>query len=147
MNKYNDKIITNDVYFRKENYLPIHPSDHLVASKTKILQEVFTLAESYCVDRNKLTAHPLYSYALKNTKLDSMSAEQILGMSALQVLAFTDTKNFDIAEMMKNSFEIVSSDKLGWFRVKSNSMGNKEYFDTSYFSKDDDVRDIRDYQL
>lgn len=147
MNRYKNKIIMNDVYFRKANVLPIHPSDHLLGANTQILRDVFGLAKDYCLNSKELNNNPLAKVVLnKSPNGEFITAEQILGIASLSVLHSNMTNKLNEIDMVRESFEIVSSDRLGFFRVKTNTGNNKEYFDTSYFEENSDIRDIRDYK-
>lgn len=143
----NNKITTNDVFFRKQKTYPLHPSDHLMGGKTGLLKDIFDLAKQYCEDDTLLKANPFTKSAM--AKVDSelkLAAEQILGLTTLITLIKDKKFNtLDEVEIMRQSFEIVSSDKLGFFRIGANSQKVKEFFDTSYFNSDSDINNILDY--
>lgn len=145
MDRFGNKIITNDVYFRKPSAYLKHPSDHLMGGKTKLLKDVFTLAKHYCLNLKELFTNPLTTAISK--EVEFISSEQVLGISTISTLSEQNEINvLSEIESMQQSFEIVPCENLGFFRVKSNSMGNKEYFDDSYFDKSTDIKDIRDYK-
>jgi hypothetical protein len=147
------KIVTNDVFFRKRTCYPIHPSDHLVGGKTMLLKRVFSLAKEYCIDATLLKSNPFTTTALLKVKdVRHLAAEQILGLAS--VVAVSEDRKFDMLDepdvdvaIVKQSFEIVTSDKLGFFRIGTNSLKTKEYFERSYFNETDDIDNILDYKI
>lgn len=148
MHRYEDKVITTDVFFRKPNDRPIHPSDHLVGGKTEILKSSFNLAKRYCLDESEFKSNSLTKLVIANsTKHDLIAAEQVLGVAIItSMLESNKVKAINEIEIVQQAFEIISTERLGFFRVKANSSGNKEYFDKSYFNQETDIQDIRDYK-
>ena len=148
MDKHKNKVVTNDVYFRKATDRPIHPSDHLMGGKTDLLKKSFTLAKSYCLDEKAFKSNALTQLILgKSAKKDFITAEQVIGISIITSLSESNKVNIiNETEAIQESFEIVPSERLTFFRVKTNSGGNKEYFDSAYFNGETDIKDIRDYK-
>jgi hypothetical protein len=142
-----DKIVTTDVFFRRKKLYAMHPSDHLVGCKTKLMKEVFGLAKEYCENKEELTKHPFIKSALQRLEsIDKLASEQILGMAALMVFIKNKTfKTFEENELMKEVFEIVPSDELGFFRIAANSQKIKHHHSKTYFNPDEDIDDINDY--
>jgi hypothetical protein len=148
--KFPQKIVTNDVFFRNSK-IPIHPSDHLVGGATDVMKAVFNKAQQYVqVPEIKLQGE-IFSF-LRTTDFfktnKAFAAEQILGISAIQVVDKEDITKESYITQMKSVFRIVAASDLGVFRIMYNSHkeGVREYFDNSYFSKNLDVDFIEDYK-
>lgn len=148
LSRYENKIITNDVFFRKATDRPIHPSDHLIGGKTEILKNAFHLAKSYCLSDKEFKSNALTQLVIaKSTKTDLIAAEQVMGIAMVTTLFEANKLSMkDEVDAVQQSFEIVPCERMSFFRVKANSSGNREYFDATYFSYDTDIKDIRDYK-
>jgi len=142
MENSENKIITNDVFFRKRKDRPIHPSDHLMGGQTSVFKKVFTVAREYCENKERFNTNPLVQIALSGPH-KTMSAEQVLGIAILSSMAEGGVS--DDVTLMGKFFEIIPSDKFGFFRIASNSQNTKQYFDSSYFDNGTDINNIKDY--
>jgi len=138
-----NKIVTNDIFFRKQKEYPIHPSDHLVGGETELMRSVFSLAKSYCENLENIKDNPFVHFVGDITKT---TAEQVLGVSVLTaVMKNKPLDSFKEKELMQSSFEIIHTYKLGFFRIASNSQKVKEYFDHTYFNPETDLNDLTQY--
>jgi hypothetical protein len=129
------KIVTNDVFFRKFSCRPFHPSDHLVAGKTELMKRVFLLAKEYS-ESDKLGRSPW----VRST--DMISAENQL------CFAIFDAKHEipeskDDYQLMIDNVDMVMSEDLGFFRVRWNS-SSKEFFDSSFYDPNTDIKTMKD---
>lgn len=144
MDEYKTKITTTDVFFRKATDRPIHPSDHLVGGNTKTLTQIFTTAREYCEDKKRFNTNQ-FTKSIALSKHKEIAAEQVLGVAALAHYIEKGEETDDVT-MMQKTFEIISADKLGFFRVATNTQNVKEHFDVSYFDDNTDIKDIKDYK-
>lgn len=144
MGHHETKIVTTDIFFRKPSDRPIHPSDHLIGGQTERLKEVFTTARGYCED-TKLFNNNQFTKTITASKHSYVAAEQVLGVATLSHY-IEKGEPMDDVTLMQKAFEIVPADKLGFFRVASNSQPTKEYFDRSYFTDEIDINNIKDYK-
>jgi hypothetical protein len=147
-----NKIVTTDVFFRNST-MPFHPSDHLVGGTLKSLKEIFSLAKNYTEVPMEDLVHPFFDIIRKSpghTNIKIIASEQYLGVAAvINYLNDSDsTEDVDVVSLMKQSFHIVNTEKLGFFRVAFNSKKNPphEYFDISYRTSDTDISDIKYYE-
>jgi hypothetical protein len=143
------KITTTDVFFRKRSSYPIHPSDHMLGGKTDLLKSIFCLAKEYCEDVSLLKANPFAKSAVVPEHMsgeDKLAPEQVLGVAILAKVSDDQIANApDDITLMKNTFMIIPSDTLGFFRIAANSLTVKEYFDRSYFDNGSDISNVEDY--
>jgi hypothetical protein len=139
--KFPDKIITGDVFFRKQKSYPYHPSDHLVGGEKEIMLQGFSLATRICENSTLMNDHPIFEFSKIN--LEDLAAEQLLGLS---FIASTHTKHTldDPISVMKRTFEIVPTEMLGTFNIKQNHR-NENYTTLRYFEKEKDIKDMNDY--
>lgn len=146
MKKNRYKIITNDVFFRNSKFL-FHPSDHLVAGRTKLMNEVFSSAKNFCEDRSVIESNPYAIYVKEKSGTDRFTSEQLIGIATITFLQPSrEPSDIDPVISMKNCFHIVKSEDLGVFRIAFNSSPTKnEFTDNTYLSKTDDITDIEEY--
>jgi hypothetical protein len=154
--KYPNKITTNDVFFRNSK-IPFHPSDHLVGGTTENMKLVFQQAKLMCEVPEVNHEDNFFKLAkacilYKTHKI--VVAEQYLGIACLKEILKTDEineiKQEDLNELMKKTFNIVPSERLGVYRIMYNSKkigadhkaAPEEYFDQSYFNTNADIKDI-----
>jgi len=139
--KFPKKIITGDVFFRREKVYPFHPSDHLVGGEKEIMLQGFSLATRICENSEVMKDYPVFEFSKINLK--ELTAEQQMGLS---FIASTHTKYTldDPVSVMKRTFEIVPSEMLGTFNIKQNRC-NENYITLRYFEKEKDIKDINDY--
>jgi hypothetical protein len=139
-----NKIITNDVFFRKKEVFRFHPSDHLVGGTTKNMENVFHLATLYSENRDTLVKARYYS---ENINV----AEQYLGLATINALV-TNEDDIPVCKtdldldyyLMNKCFDIVPSQRLGFFRIRANTYG-KFWTNNEYFSLESDIKDIKNY--
>ena len=145
INKNESKIITNDVFFRKSESYPLHPSDHLVGGTTKLLKKVFNLSKNLCESVDELNNNVIVKSKLNGN--NNLTPEQVLGCAA--VTTIVDKKNIEnlnSQELMKMTFHIVKSTDLGFYIITSNTIASGvTYFDNSYFDVNIDINDIDKY--
>jgi hypothetical protein len=135
------KIVTSDVFFRRHNYFPFHPSDHLVGGRTEVMQKTFSFAREITEDAEVLKKHPVLEFT--GIVLEGITAEQIMCLSIISTL-YTKYAMIDPIEIMKDTFMIVQTERLGTFCVKQNS-ANEEYTTLKFFEEKTDINDIEDY--
>lgn len=127
-----EKIITNDVFFRKTKNYKFHPSDHIIAGKTETLLKIFKKAKEECELQLKKDLVPEQHYATTFIEImESPKAEK----DETYILP-TDEKS--ITELMNKYFDVVSTDQLGMFCISKHG----EYFINKfdYFTKDADIK-------
>lgn len=119
VHKEPEKIITNNVFFRKTNFYMYHPSDHLLAGKTKNLLEVFREC--------KHTAETVDMFR------QDLRPEQMIGTVYVIQKEKATNKNFRInlhkneeglreaTVLMKKYFNVINTQILGEFEVTANS--------------------------
>jgi hypothetical protein len=132
-----DKIITNDVFFRKSSFKRFHPSDHLVGGKTQLMRKIFTKAKNYSENPKEIQNSPW------RRDDESITAENQLCFSIFDIKENPETEKSDY-KLMKDNIDIVLSQDLGFFRVAWNSNGSKEFFDSSYYNQDFDIKNIEE---
>jgi len=91
------KIVTSNIYFRFDNQVKFHPSDHIVAGLTSRMKEIFQHAFNKC----------------KHQKIGRLGPEEILGISSIETYFDPKLKKRDVAdksksiELMKKHFDII----------------------------------------
>ena len=135
------KIVTSDVFFRRHDYFPFHPSDHLVGGRTEIMQKAFSFAREVTEDVEVLTKHPVLEFT--KIPIEKITAEQIMCLSIISTI-YTKYSLIDPIEIMKGTFVIVQTERLGTFCVKQNHK-NEEYTTDEFFEEETDIKDIEDY--
>jgi hypothetical protein len=93
------KIITNNVYFRRTSEFPFHPSDHLIAGRTK------SLIGSFSILKDSLEQHENSAAAV---------AEQRIMLSFLRYHGILADKA-KAREIMRRWVDVVPIDKLGLY--------------------------------
>jgi len=148
-----EKITTGDVFFRNAK-IPFHPSDHLVGGTTENMRLVFEQAKLMCEipeDKHDDSFFKIAKTSMLYKTHKIVVAEQYLGMACLkEILEIDEVIADDLVEHMKDTFNIISSEELGVYRIMFNSKKvgadhkekPEEYFDQSYFNHQTDVKDI-----
>lgn len=131
-----NKLITNDVFFRKSKTYKYHPSDHIIAGKTETLLKVFKQCKEECEKQLKIDIVPEQHYA--STFIEIMEQESIKK---------TDTYSLPseeklVTELMQKYFDIVPSENLGMFCISKHG----EYFinNFKYFTKENDIKEMKE---
>lgn len=135
------KVVTGDVFFRRHTAYPFHPSDHLVGGKKDIMQKSFSVAREITEKPEIAKAHPVFKFS--EILLENITAEQIMGLSFISTL-HTEYVLEDPVKIMKDTFVIVPTERLGTFNVKQNHKG-EDYTTLSFFEEENDIKDIEDY--
>jgi hypothetical protein len=137
------KIVTNDVFFRRPEKYVFHPSDHLVGGTTETLLEAFSLARKYCEMPDELKKIPTVDKKIFADIKKSLAAEQVFGVAAIVTAQGLNSLELDDSLAMRNTFHIVPSDELGFFRIAYNSGKTPmEYFTTEYYNQETDINNI-----
>lgn len=133
-----EKLVTNDVYFRRADYLRYHPSDHLFAAKTEKLIRLFELMMYDCqFNKDGLKYAPFNQFDFY------IFAEQQLGMKWVEMHERFEQYPYkfpsdlkEVKRLMSKHFDVVSNHMLGDFYITANSerkvfTNNFGYFDPS----------------
>jgi hypothetical protein len=135
------KIVTSEVFFRRHDYFPFHPSDHLVGGRTEVMQKSFSFAREVTEDPEILKKHPVLAFS--GIVFERITAEQVMCLSIISTL-YTKYAMIDPIEIMKDTFMIVQTERLGTFCVKQNS-ADEEYTTLRFFEEKTDIKVIEDY--
>lgn len=137
-----DKMVTNDVFFRKVEYLRYHPSDHIIAGQTKKLQTLFEKTIYDCqFNQDALKYAPFNQFDFH------IFAEQQIGMKWVEMhekveqypYKFSSDYN-EAKELMIKHFDIVNNSMLGDFYVVANSEKRRYINSYGYY---DEAKDIQ----
>jgi hypothetical protein len=135
------KVTTGDVFFRRHDYYPFHPSDHLVGGKTEVMLKGFATAREIAEDLEIAKNHEIFK--ISGIPLENITSEQIMGLSFISVIHTKYAMESPI-NVMKSVFEIVPTERLGTFNIKQNHK-NEDYTTLRFFEIDKDIKDIEDY--
>lgn len=126
-----EKIVTNDVFFRKTKAYPYHPSDHLMVGKTEYMTTMFSDCANKC----------------KNQIFPGVP-EQQMGMMFIARRENENDSHADlpqgpnnhqkITELMVKHFDVVSTSELGEFVVMYNGL-NSHWRNTGYIDRQTDA--------
>lgn len=127
LHENSNKIVCNDIFFRKTKNFPYHPSDHLIASETDTLKKIFEKSIIDCENNLKLDLVPEQHYA--NNFIEIMENK---------VPSDIETTNM----LMKKYFCVVPTENLCDYCVSQ----GEDYFINSqkYFKQDTDIKNIVD---
>jgi len=139
--KFPKKIVTGDVFFRREKVNPFHPSDHLVGGEKELMLQSFSLATRICENFEVTNEHPVFKFS--KIDLNVMAPEQQMALSFIASI-YTKHDLDDPISVMKRTFEIVPTELLGIFNIKQNHL-NENYTTLRYFEKEKDIKNINDY--
>ena len=123
-----DKLVTNDVFFRKTKVYPYHPSDHLILGKAEYMSSVF----KDCMEQCKL--HTFKGVPEQQIAMTFIAQKENRTISSLP----TKENIAEVNRLMIKYFDIVSTSKLGEFVVKYNYM-SKQWKTTEYINLERDV--------
>ena len=131
------RIVTTNTFFRKNPAFPWHPGDHLVAGTTENLKKVFNNCKEFCENggffkKNHASRFlPKGQEAYEFNKVRSGNEVRFEGPTALpcpvpeiimgtsNILLNSDLK-LDFSkrkEIMKDFFDCISVEELGWFLI------------------------------
>jgi hypothetical protein len=126
-----EKIVTNDVFFRKTKIYPYHPSDHLMAGKTEYMTTMFSDCANKCKD-----------------KVFSEVPEQQMGMMFIARRENGNDSHLDlprgpnnyqkITQLMVKHFDVVSTSELGEFVIMYNG-SNRNWRNSGYIDRQTDA--------
>lgn len=116
-----NKIVTNNVFFSKNDYEPFHPSDHVIGGTTENMVKKFGYAFNACNKfggikqvRSDVFGIPEWRNRDGNNKV---SPEVFLCLCYLKSIG-VDVKLEDSVEIMKEHYDVVPLDKMGKFECK-----------------------------
>jgi hypothetical protein len=123
-----NKILTNNVFFRKTSYLKYHPSDHMIIGRTSFLREVYKECIAECEQSDKFYEE-LFKQIPKLFKQipGNIVPEQQFAMACIRKKEGKEFK-FDVSDKkvnstMKKHFEIIDVSSLGAFYVNAKYYG------------------------
>lgn len=133
-----EKMVTNDVFFRKINFLRYHPSDHIIAAKTDKLKKLFYALKQDC-EINKKMNSPFYP---KYQEVDRLFVEQHIGTKWVELNENEKipAEYADVKRLMTKHFDIISNDMLGEYCVSVNSKKNCFINSNGYHNESNDIK-------
>jgi len=124
-----DKLVTNDVFFRKTRVYPYHPSDHLIVGRTAQMALVF---------RDCLMQCKLQSFNGVPEQQIAMTFIAQKENTSISDLPLQEKFTKQINKLMVKHFDVVSSSELGKFCVRYNYL-NRQWKTLDYIEHDRDV--------
>jgi hypothetical protein len=146
-NEHPDKILTSDIFFKKQSIVSYHCSDHIIAGKREYIVNGFKLSLSACKNRlvklNKIVK-TISKFEPHHIRL---YPEQIITMCLLlaKKVNIINTNPKINKKIMIENFFIIDSSLLGDFILKHNHVNKIYNNDTSYFKPIHDINNIIDY--
>lgn len=136
------KLVTNDVFFRRSEYLRYHPSDHIICGQTHKMKELFSKLMYDCQFNHD---------ALKYAPFDQFDffifVEQQIAMKWIEMHEKIDqypykfpAKYSEVKELMIKYFDIVNNSMLGDFFVVANSEKRTYINSFVYFDPAKDIQ-------
>lgn len=123
-----NKILTNNVFFRKARHMPYHPSDHLIIAKTELLKAVYEKCIYQCEKEGNKLEKGWFSQVPSRVVPEQQFAVNVI--KALESKSFrlpTKIKDLEkIKTITKKHFEVINSAALGDFFVSSRKYGKFE---------------------
>jgi hypothetical protein len=117
-----NKILTNNVFFRKTSYMRYHPSDHLIIAKTSLLREVY----ENCIAECQLNGDVLEEGVFDQFPL-RIVPEQQFAMTCIRKLEPNpfkfESQAKKVKSIMKKHFEVINTAELGNFCVSAKRYG------------------------
>lgn len=137
-----NKMITNDVFFRRIEYLRYHPSDHIICCKTEKFKDLISRLMYDCqFNQDALKYAPFNQFDF------FIFVEQQIGMKWIEMHEKIDQYPYkipsDFAEakrLMIKYFDIVGNSMLGDFFVVANSEKRTYINEYSYFDPAKDIQ-------
>jgi hypothetical protein len=137
-----NKLITNDVFFRRSTYLRYHPSDHIMAGKTDKLKQLFDKMLYDCqynIDSLKFAPFDQHDFYI--------FVEQQIGMKWIEMHEKIKDVPYKIPSdlsavnnLMMKHFDVVSCSSLGEFYISANSEKRKYINSTGYSDESKDIQ-------
>lgn len=136
---FKDKIVSINYFFRKDNFIKYHISDHLLGGKTSNLHVMFNHAKMLCQN------YKSYENTYFNKMRENIAPEIILTMGYLQSKGIM-YENFSHEEIMEKSLEYMNTyfKAIDIFKLKPFEFKYNDYNIT--FTENDDPKKIH-YQF
>lgn len=136
-----NKLVTNDVFFRRISYLRYHPSDHIMVAKTEKFKKLLELLMYDCeYNQNAL------KYAPFNQHDFFLFVEQQIGIKWVELHERNGIHPYkipseyeEVKELMIKYFDIVSCSMLGDYYIVANSEKRTYINSQGYY---DEAKDI-----
>jgi hypothetical protein len=125
-----DKIVTNNVFFRKTRFYPYHPSDHLMLGKANYMASVFRECMHQCKSANV----PPKAVPEQQMAMTFIAQRENKPISELP----TNENEAEVNQLMIKYFDVVSTSELGKFNVKYNYL-SKQWENIEYIDRERDV--------
>lgn len=135
-----EKIITNNVFFRKTSIYKFHPSDHLLAGRTRGMLKLFKEAKTYC-ERNMMSPTDIRPEQMLGSMYVAQNESKIVDGFRPNFERGSEVER-ETTRLMKKYFNVINSNQLGEFEVKANSLkGVNFWHNTEYANHKVDVVD------
>jgi len=136
------KLVTNDVFFRRVEYLRYHPSDHLLCGQTTKMKELFSKLMYDCqFNQDFLKFAPFNQFHF------FLFVEQQIGMKWVEMHEKIDQYPYkfpseysEVKGLMIKYFDIVNNSMLGEFYVVANSEKRTYINEYSYYDPAKDIQ-------
>lgn len=136
------KLVTNDVFFRRTEYLRYHPSDHLMCGQTAKMKELFSKLMYDCQFN-----HDALKFAPFNQFHFFIFVEQQIGMKWIEMHEKIDQYPYKfpsdyekVNELMLKYFDIVNNSMLGDFYIVANSEKRTYINSYGYYDPEKDIQ-------
>ncbi len=137
-----NKLVTNDVFFRRVEYLRYHPSDHLMCCKTEKFKDLISRLMYDCqFNQDALKYAPFNQFDF------FIFVEQQIGMKWVEMHEKVDQYPYkfasdhqEVKDLMIKHFDIVNNSMLGDFFVVANSEKRTYINQYSYFDPAKDIQ-------
>jgi len=117
-----NKILTNNVFFRKTSYLRYHPSDHLIIGRTAFLREVYENCIAECEQNGDTLEEGVFDqYPLRIVPEQQFAMTCIRKMEKKPFKFETQAKK--VNAIMRRNFEVINCAELGNFCVSAKRYG------------------------
>jgi len=137
-----DKLVTNDVFFRRSEYLRYHPSDHIICGQTEKMRRLFELLMYDCQFN-----HDMLKFAPFDQHDFFLFVEQQIGMKYIEMnekveqYPYKIPKEFEeVKRLMVKYFDIVNNSMLGDFYAVANSEGKTYINSYDYYDPAKDIQ-------
>lgn len=124
-----NKLVTNNVFFRKDSEFKFHPSDHVIGTRTEDLKATFTTVEKWCKkakDKNRFNIKEVI-----DVPLHVMVAETLICLAYIKYRTGSLPVPDASVALMKRYVDVVPVSQMGNFRCSATC------FDKSYHSIED----------
>ena len=120
-----NKVLTNNVFFRKTKYMPYHPSDHLIVAKTELLKTVYEKCIHQCEKDGDKLEEGYFNQIPKRLVPEQQFAINVI--KTLEKKSFrlpTKFKDLEkMREITRKHFDIINNQQLGKYFVTSKKHG------------------------